>query len=259
MLQPTKRYLMGLVALVTLITAITVYAVGDTTGRSGIHSGGGRVGNSTYTLRGALGQPVAGPASNSANNLCSGIECGVSVAVEPTPTGTPSPTGTPPTPTTTSTGTVTGTVTPATPTPTRTPMTATVEVRNNLFTPDSITIFVGDTVTWLRAEGFHNIRAEDGLFRLGENPAGDPGSTWTTVSHTFTQPGTFRYYCEAHGGPGGNGMAGTVIVLAPDPVPSATPSPQASPSPELSPTPSGTTTPAPGGESGRIYLPVIQR
>jgi plastocyanin len=248
MLQPTKRYLVGLVALVTLITALTVYAVGDTTGRSGIHSGGGLVADSNHTLRGVLGQPVAGPASNAAGNLCSGIECGVSVAVEPTPTSTPSPTGTLPTPT----ATTTGTAIPATPTATRTPMTATVEVRDNFFIPDPITIFVGNTVTWVRVEGFHNVRAEDGSFRLGETPDGDPGSTWTTVSHTFTQPGTFRYYCEAHGGPGGGGMAGTIIVLAPDPEPGVTPSP------DTTPTPTGTTTPAPGGESGRIYLPIIQ-
>ncbi|RIK33175.1 MAG: hypothetical protein DCC55_35475 [Chloroflexi bacterium] len=253
MLQPAQRYLVGLAALAALVVAITVYATSATDGRSGIHSGGGVVANSNYTLRGVLGQLVAGPASNAAGNLCSGIECGVSVPVQPTATSTPSPTGTLETPTSTTPATTTGTVTPETPTATRVPVTATVEVRDNFFAPDPITISVGDTVTWVRVEGFHNVRADDGSFRLGENPAGDPGSTWSTVSHIFTQPGTFRYHCEAHGGPGGNGMAGTVIVLAPDPTPVMTPSP------EITPPPGSTTTPEPGGESNRTYLPIIER
>jgi plastocyanin len=34
---------------------------------------------------------------------------------------------------------------------------ATVEVHSNFYLPASVTINVGDTVTWTRVEGFHNI------------------------------------------------------------------------------------------------------
>jgi hypothetical protein len=41
----------------------------------------------------------------------------------------------------------------------------------------------------------------------------DPfSSTMWMVSNTFAQPGTYHYYCEVHGGPGGFGMSGTVTV-----------------------------------------------
>ena len=43
---------------------------------------------------------------------------------------------------------------------------------------------------------------------------GAVGSDWETFSHTFTEAGESRYYCELHGGPGGSGMAGRVVVQA---------------------------------------------
>ena len=30
----------------------------------------------------------------------------------------------------------------------------------------------------------------------------------------FDAPGEYRYYCEMHGGPGGQGMSGTIVVEA---------------------------------------------
>lgn len=70
----------------------------------------------------------------------------------------------------------------------------------------------GDTVTW-EWPGFHNVvsgvpsqgAAGDGRFRSG-NPV-SPG----TFSFTFTQPGTYPYYCQLHGA---HGMTSTVIVEA---------------------------------------------
>lgn len=81
-----------------------------------------------------------------------------------------------------------------------------VQVRNNQFVPNSVTIHPGDTVVWMRTEGFHNVRADDGSF------GNTPGATWATFSHTFSSAGTVRYYCEVHGRPGGVGMSGVVIV-----------------------------------------------
>lgn len=77
------------------------------------------------------------------------------------------------------------------------------------FDPAEVTIDVGDTVTWQQSGPFpHNVKFDDGSF---EEPA-DPTSVPWTAQRTFDAPGTFRYYCEQHGGPGGEGMAGTVAV-----------------------------------------------
>ena len=76
----------------------------------------------------------------------------------------------------------------------------------NVFTPRSLTINAGDTVTFVNGGGFHNVVADDNSFTSGA-----PSDTWT-----FTQPfpnaGTFPYYCQIHGGPGGVGMSGSIIV-----------------------------------------------
>ena len=75
------------------------------------------------------------------------------------------------------------------------------------FSPQTLTIAVGDSVTWTNANtGFHNVQADDGSF---QSPAGDS----FTFTHTFTTPGTKGYFCIFHGGPG-VGMFGTVIVQA---------------------------------------------
>lgn len=142
--------------------------------------------------------------------------------------------------------------------------TFTVEVRaNNTFFPASVTIAPGDTVVWLRIGGSHNVTADDGSFRLGETASGNVGGSWTTVSHTFNAAGTFRYFCEAHGGAGGLGMSGTVIVqdaaATQTPMATATTAPSlptATATATLSPTAAGTVV-APG--QSKVYIPVAAR
>jgi len=75
---------------------------------------------------------------------------------------------------------------------------------DSAFHPPSITINVGDTVTWTAVGGFHNVRADDGSFST-------PGGSSFTFSHTFITAGTVGYHCMFHGAPGLN-MFGTVIV-----------------------------------------------
>ena len=82
---------------------------------------------------------------------------------------------------------------------------------NNTFTPKAVTINAGDTVTWTNNSGFHNVHFDDNSFIQPASPAFPP---WT-VSRTFPSAGTFRYYCDAHGGPNGSGMSGTVWVEGP--------------------------------------------
>jgi plastocyanin len=82
------------------------------------------------------------------------------------------------------------------------------------FTPATVNIHAGDTVTWRNAGGFHNVQADDGSFASAQS-----SSDWT-FSHTYTTAGTFGYHCQIHGGPG-VGMFGTVNVdvSAPSPQP----------------------------------------
>jgi plastocyanin len=81
----------------------------------------------------------------------------------------------------------------------------------NTFTPKTVVINTGDMVTWNNGGGFHNVHFDDNSFDM---PASPSSAAWS-VSRTFSSPGTFRYYCEAHGGPGGSGMSGTVWVNGP--------------------------------------------
>lgn len=74
------------------------------------------------------------------------------------------------------------------------------------FSPQTVTIDVGDTVVWTNVGGTHDIRADNGSFSSGP-AAGDP---WT-FSRTFNAAGTFGYHCSIHGLPG-QFMFGTVIV-----------------------------------------------
>ncbi len=85
---------------------------------------------------------------------------------------------------------------------------------SNVFVESSVTVTQGETVTWTNVgSGRHNVHFDDDSF-IDPNPASI--SDWT-VFRTFAQPGTYPYYCEVHGGPGGFGMSGTVVVNPPPP------------------------------------------
>ena len=89
--------------------------------------------------------------------------------------------------------------------------TQTVSVKDNLFDPKTITINVGDTVNWQYAgQNEHTVSADDGSFDSGDLKTGEK----TSFSFTFTKAGTFAYHCKYHGGAGGQGMAGTIVVQA---------------------------------------------
>ena len=86
----------------------------------------------------------------------------------------------------------------------------------NVFRPQNMVINPGDSVRFRNAypdpASPHNVKFDDGSFEQPSEP--DPGP-WTTSAKSFPTQGTFRYYCERHGGPGGSGMAGTITVTAP--------------------------------------------
>jgi plastocyanin len=100
------------------------------------------------------------------------------------------------------------------------------------FSPQSLDISAGDTVTFLNFGGVHNVVADDGSFRCAHGCDNDghggsgaaTGQLWF-VSIVFPKAGTVGYFCETHGTPG-TGMFGTINVTgaAPPPLdPSAVP------------------------------------
>jgi plastocyanin len=68
----------------------------------------------------------------------------------------------------------------------------------------------GDTVRWTNNSSvLHKVSADDGSFYSNDITSGQ------SYQWTFNTPGTYRYYCGYHGGPGGYGMSGTITVSAP--------------------------------------------
>jgi hypothetical protein len=72
------------------------------------------------------------------------------------------------------------------------------------FSPGSVTVAVGDTVTWHNSgQAPHTATADNGSFDTGTVNAGG------SASHRFTTAGTFTYTCTIH-----PNMHGTVRVLS---------------------------------------------
>jgi plastocyanin len=88
-----------------------------------------------------------------------------------------------------------------------------VTVQNFAYNPASITVNVGDSVTWTNQDKApHTVTADDGSF---DQPLAANGGTATI---TFNTVGTFPYTCTIH-----PNMHGTVIVAAAANSPTASP------------------------------------
>ena len=131
------------------------------------------------------------------------------------------------------------------------------------FTPKSVTIKVGDSVSWTNpGSGGHNVKFTDGQFEVPS----DPSPSWPPeVKRTFSAAGTYSYYCEIHGDAQGGGMSGTVVVEPDDtttgtatPTASATasasPTSTATAAPSSSPTASPTSSPGPTGVGTQVVF-----
>ncbi|MBM4435620.1 MAG: hypothetical protein FJ028_11100, partial [Chloroflexi bacterium] len=111
---------------------------------------------------------------------------------------------------------------------------AAVTIQGATFTPASVTIDAGESVTWTNLDGIpHSAKADNNAFDTG---------VFSTGSRTATiaNPGTYGYFCAVH-----PVMRGTVTVVAqappqptPAPTPRPTPPPTAAPTavPTLAPT-----------------------
>lgn len=95
---------------------------------------------------------------------------------------------------------------------------AEVVLQNNQFVPRQVTVGAGETVVWTHRDGSlpHTVTADDRSF--DSHPACSAATgvgcmrQGDTYRHVFGRPGKFPYYCKVHGGPGGQGMSGVVIV-----------------------------------------------
>jgi plastocyanin len=77
-----------------------------------------------------------------------------------------------------------------------------VSVVDVTFQPADIEVPVGSTVDWTNEDPFaHTVTARDGVFDSGTMDAGG------IFSQTFSEPGTFEYFCVIH-----PSMTGTVTV-----------------------------------------------
>ena len=94
--------------------------------------------------------------------------------------------------------------------------TYTVEIADFAFSPATLTIVAGESVTWTNADQVvHTATSGSGAFDSGDL---DPGESFT---FTFTTPGTYDYICTPH-----PSMIGRIVVQAASP---STPAPTVAP------------------------------
>jgi len=101
--------------------------------------------------------------------------------------------------------------------------TVTIDVFNNDFGDAAsgqhmdLNITVGDTVQWVWVNGVHSTTSVKGQIETWNS--GDHAPSFT-FEHTFSNAGTFQYYCDLHGFDLGNGTAvGMRGVVTVNPVP----------------------------------------
>lgn len=88
-----------------------------------------------------------------------------------------------------------------------------VEIVDFAFSPATLTITAGDTVTWTNGDGVvHTATSPAGTFDSGDLAMGE------SYSFTFTEPGTLDYLCTPH-----PSMTGRIIVVAAGATPAPTP------------------------------------
>ena len=68
-----------------------------------------------------------------------------------------------------------------------------VSIVNMSFSPNSISVTSGTTVTWTNNDNMtHTVKADDGSFDSGNLGSGK------SFSHTFTSAGSVTYHCSIH-------------------------------------------------------------
>jgi plastocyanin len=79
---------------------------------------------------------------------------------------------------------------------------AVIKIDNFTFTPDAMEVSVGTTVVWTNGDDIpHAVAAAEHQFKSHALDTGD------SFSYTFSQPGTYQYFCSLH-----PHMTGKVVV-----------------------------------------------
>jgi plastocyanin len=79
-----------------------------------------------------------------------------------------------------------------------------VQIKDDAFSPQTITVVAGQTVTFTNEDDdAHTVTAADGSF---DSKGLDTNGLWR---HTFAKPGVYRYFCALH-----PFMKGTIVVKA---------------------------------------------
>jgi plastocyanin len=82
-----------------------------------------------------------------------------------------------------------------------------VKIVDDAFSPKTIGVAVGTTLVWTRTASHpHTVTADDGSFDSGLLRGTDQ------FQRTFDAASVYAYYCDVHGGPGGDGMSGVIAV-----------------------------------------------
>jgi len=84
------------------------------------------------------------------------------------------------------------------------------------YTPNVLTINIGDDVSWVNEGGYHNVNFDvntitGSSFSNPEAFSSTPTSNVAIYTHVFTIPGTYEYDCSV-GSHAVNGKVGTIIV-----------------------------------------------
>jgi amicyanin len=109
--------------------------------------------------------------------------------------------------------------------------TKTVDIMNNKYSPATLTINVGDTVTWTNMDTApHTVTVTSGPVKFSSGNLAK-GQSFT---YTFTAAGTYNYYCAVH-----PDMVAKVVVAGSSapPTPTPTPTPTEDPEPTMPPMP----------------------
>lgn len=73
-----------------------------------------------------------------------------------------------------------------------------VLVKSNVFEPKTLTVKVGDTVTWKWAGGNHDVVSGANCTSDSDWSSSLTSKIGTTFTHTFDKPGSFEYFCTPH-------------------------------------------------------------
>ncbi len=83
------------------------------------------------------------------------------------------------------------------------PQPAAISIDNFTFTPQTLTVKAGTTVTWTNRDDIpHGVASDNNAF--ARSKALDTDDSY---SSTFTTPGTYKYFCYVH-----PHMTGTIVV-----------------------------------------------